>query len=338
MARFDIVQGSPLEYRGDILDMWRRLLPGTPEGRLDWLMEGNPAGPAVWFMAFDRSTRRLAGVLSVIPRSVYHDGRALRAGILGDFMVLEEYRAFGPGVLLPRHVTKNRETLGFDFFYTVPNENAQKSIEAAGFDSRWAVRTLAKPVSVRPYLLRYLPRAAVKAAAPVADLAIRAVSPESYTGNAYEATVGDPISGSFDDMWEKARRNTPGLLGDRSSKYLEWKHRRNPLGPLTSIVLRKRGGDAVVGYLFYRIDGPRLSVADLLLADQDGLRPLVRSATTIARQHACQAIYIKTGDAVILSRLPRLLFLDARADNAVLSFGLESRPAQWHFFEADQST
>jgi len=47
MAAFQVVHTKdPSRYREQILRLWDAYLPGTPPGRFDWMIEGNPAGPA----------------------------------------------------------------------------------------------------------------------------------------------------------------------------------------------------------------------------------------------------------------------------------------------------
>ena len=62
MGKFTILKtedASP--YRDQILEFWDEYLAETPPGRFEWMCEGNPAGPATWFIAFEEGMERFSG-------------------------------------------------------------------------------------------------------------------------------------------------------------------------------------------------------------------------------------------------------------------------------------
>ena len=60
---------NPLEYKNDIINMWKTNLPGTPGDRFDWISSGNPFGKAIWFLAIEEKNRKLIGTTNISPKN-----------------------------------------------------------------------------------------------------------------------------------------------------------------------------------------------------------------------------------------------------------------------------
>jgi len=319
MVQFRIVVTDPLEYKERIIAFWNAYLPGTPAERFDWLYEGNPAGRTIWFLAFEQKSGEIAGVVSLTPRMLQLDRKPVRAGIMGDLMVAEKYRVFGPFLLLPKAVIGKYQTLGFDCIYTIPNADSKKIVLRAGFTSERALRHLVKPVALEPYLKGRWPPLWSRILGSLGSLALRYLSTETLAGIQIAVHRESTVGHDFDALWHTLRQPQSILSGDRSAPYLAWRYLRNPQSTFHLLTVRHPQTHALDGYLFCTIVQDRMEIYDIVTRRAYYIYPLVREAARLARRTSCRAMYMLIGIDHPLTRiLKTCLFLDAHGDITVL--------------------
>lgn len=181
MSKFRIIQTNPVQFKEQVLEFWRNYLPGTPVERFEWMNHGNPAGPAVWFFAQEETTKELAGMISLTPKNMVVDGRTIRAGLMGDFMVDTRYRVFGPNLQLLRTVPAEMGRLGFQLAYTVPNAQSEQLVRRIGMKRAGAFKNFLKPLKAGYYLMKYanMNSFSISLLSPVIDAGLRMVSKET---------------------------------------------------------------------------------------------------------------------------------------------------------------
>ena len=153
MAKFKILQTEPFELKSTILKFWEKYLPGTSPERFDWL-QSNPEGPTVWLFAFDVESNELAGTISIMKRDMFLNGKLIHAGVIGDFMVSDKYRVFGPAIQLQKAVIESKRDLNLDFLYTVPNPASLKLSLRVGFLEKIKMRHMVRPLKMDQYILK----------------------------------------------------------------------------------------------------------------------------------------------------------------------------------------
>ena len=293
MAVFNIIRtDDPARHRDQILRFWQAYLPGTPPERLAWMNSGNPAGAAVWFLAFEKGRDELAGTATLMPRRMYHADREIRAGILGDFMVDERYRVFGPNLQLLRAALGSQDDLGLAFIYTIPNTASLKVAERVGIREITALRCLARPLDLRFYLGKYLSAPLAAALAPAAGLALRLSSRETRLRRPPRVVETAAVGESFERFWELIRRTAHGLIGDRSAAYLRWRYLHNPLSRFRILVCD--GGNAAEfgGYAVFCVsEGSRMEIYDIAALDKARRDALVKRLIAVGRAERRQALY-----------------------------------------------
>jgi hypothetical protein len=295
MSEFKIVRtNDPLPHRDQILSFWNAYLPGTPQGRFDWMRSGNPAGPAIWFLAFERNTGELAGTISLVPRQLYAVSTEIRAGIMGDFMVGERYRIFGPYLMLLRETTGSRADLGLDCIYTIPNPASRKPSERVGMEKVKDLHSYVKPLMVKYYLEKHAPTVVASALSPLVSAGLKLVSKELFVSRHGVQEEALDFDTQFDDLWLTLRERACGLIGDRSAQYLTWRYAQNPLYQFRLLTCRGGASSQLEGYtLFTLFERNKLKVYDICALDDGITERLIATLVGIARREGCQAIYYR---------------------------------------------
>jgi hypothetical protein len=341
MASFEIVRtDDPSAYRGQILRLWEKNLPGTPAERFEWMREGNPAGPTTWFLAFEEGSGEIAGTVTIMPRRLYRGGRQYMAGIMGDFMVDAAHRVFGPNLMLVRAALNSLGDLGLSFIYTVPNESSRKVTEHVGVRYVTALDCWARPLDYGFYLRKRLPAPVASLLSPAAGAAFRISSRETWMSFAGEVEETPDIGKDFEGYWERLRDGAEMLTGERSAAYLRWRYQANPLYRFRFLACRKRGSGEMSGFtVFCTREENKLDVYDLQADDGGSFDALVRALIEAGRAMRSQAVYIIAPRwSSSLARLGKFRFLDTK-DTLQLGFfgGQDLSLEEWHFMSGDRN-
>jgi hypothetical protein len=321
MERFRIIQADPTRYENNILAFWEEYLPGTPPRRFEWLNQGNPAGPAIWFFAFDEKNNELAGVISIMPKEIILKGQTIRGGILGDFMVSSKYRVFGPNLQLPRTVSSHLKDLSFDFFYTVPNPESEKIINRIGFKHAGVMHSLVKLLKTKPYLNKYLHSSAGPYLSPFTDIGLRIISRETYVSASGVCEEVSVIDESFDVLWKKIIMQQPLMIGNHSSSYITWRYLHNPLYNFRVLTYREELKGELLGFIVFTIDQEKLYIFDIIAVNKTCVHKLLKKIVGVGRIEKCVSINIDVFETnPLLPTLKSFGFLHARSDTAVYSY------------------
>ena len=229
MPKFKIIQDNPQKFKSQILNFWKEYLPGTPLARLDW-MENNPAGHAIWLFAIEEKTGRLAGTISLFPKDLFLNGKKIKAAILGDFMLHEKFRVFGPALSLLKAAKAFKEKGEFDFLYTIPNLKSKKLVERVGFISAGKCYSLMHPQKLDFLIKKYVGYFFAKILEKPLLLTLRLFSRATYAGfpGVLEG-IDWHDDKAFNEFFRQVSKRHIGLMtGDYSLAYLNWRYRQNP--------------------------------------------------------------------------------------------------------------
>jgi hypothetical protein len=109
--------------REEMLDLMHRNFGFRPAHRFNWSHLDNPAGTSWTWLAYDSngngSTHAVA-MVSVFPRHMRVNGRAVLAGQVGGFAVDPTHRSLGPAVMVQRTTFQPVETGKLAFCYDCP--------------------------------------------------------------------------------------------------------------------------------------------------------------------------------------------------------------------------
>jgi hypothetical protein len=297
MSDFTIVTtDNPLRYRDGILSFWEKYLPGTPSKRFEWLSAGNPAGPAVWFLAFEHGTSELAGTVSLVPRQLRVGGTILRAGIMGDFMVGEQYRGFGPYLKLLRETMASRSSLGLDCIYTIPNPASRMACMRVGMKKVKDLYCFVRPLAMRFYVEKVLPGGIASVLGPLASAGLRLISQEMLVSPRGIREESLQFGAPFDELWRDLRGLPDEMVGDRSAGFLAWRYVQNPLCRFRLLTARENGAPRIEGFLvFAEVEKNKLEVYDILGRDDRTVGRLIAALIGVARgERRFQALYFRS--------------------------------------------
>ncbi|HLG22805.1 MAG TPA: GNAT family N-acetyltransferase, partial [Candidatus Manganitrophaceae bacterium] len=271
-------QAAPIEHGGysiflsdleknreEILHSWKKNLPHLPEARYPWIYEKNPYGPAACWLAKYAAQDKVVGATALFPRKFLSRGKPLMAGIAGDFGVDQEHRGFGPALSLQRAAVSACKETGFEVLYGIPTGQSEPALLRAGYKIVGHMIRMTKLIRSDDYLKRRigwgnLPKAFL---GPV-NLAIRLLSKESYRTLRQECLLR-PISvfdERFDRFWERVSGRY-SLIGERKSRYLNWRFIQCPHKNYSVFALTRKETDEILGYVCAYVAGNRIHVADL---------------------------------------------------------------------------
>jgi len=340
VAKFKIIQKDPTPYKQQILQMWEENLPGTPPGRFDWLNRGNPAGAAIWFFAFEEKTGELAGAISIMPKEVFLNGDKIRAGILGDLMVVPKYRVFGPVLQLAKTATKSLYEMGFRFIYTVPNPASKKIMERVGFMDIGVLQSMVRPTRVTYYLEKYVPPFLARVAAVFVEQGLRLLSRDTYIFPKGVFGEVSEFDESFDRLWDKKiKNNESGMIGDHSSLYLTWRYLRNPQYKFRILTYKKDQVEDLSSYIIFYIENDKLCIHDIFAFDKSCINAILKKIVDIARENKYHGVYIGILENNPLKTILKSFnFMDTK-DNAFVSILGDYRLLgdKWFFFEGERN-
>lgn len=339
MSKFKIIKRNPHQFKKQILEFWEKYLPGTPANRLDW-MGKNPAGAAIWLFAIEQKTGKLAGIISLLPKKLFLDNKIIRAGILGDFMLHPEYRAFGPALDLLKAAIALQGQGKFDFLYTIPNLKSKKIAERAGFKSVGQLYTLMRPQETVFWLEKYMSPVAAKVLQWPAMLAVKILSRETYVYCRGDFVELDWSDSSFDVFAEQWKKDQSGMLtGDHQLSYLKWRYLENPESNFRIITFRKHETGDLLGFFVVSIKNNRLEIYDLVAAESRYIYTMIKKITDISKSENCRGVYGVMFDKNPLMTFARkCCFFDIKDDAEIFtSPGSSEDISQWYFTSADRN-
>lgn len=340
MPRFNLITTeNPEEFREEIVSFWDAYLPETPHARLEWMNRGNPAGPATWLLAFEGNSKKLIGTISLMPRTVLINGKPLKAGILGDFMVHEKHRVFGLPFELPKRMIEQTLGHGIDFIYTIPNPKSEKIFEHLGQTNRKDLWTYARPIQSRSFLEHGLPGPLAKLLAPMADLGLSALGKMGGGVKGYRVEEKSSIDSSFDRLFQKMLADSSGYLVDRNSKYLTWRYLNNPTYSCRILVLRNKNTEELSGYIVFSLDRGRLEILDLVWLKPDVPGTMLKELIRLAGRERAKGIYFIAGmNSPTLKQVRRNGFWNLKEKATCFFFAAEARAVEtWDFVKGDRN-
>lgn len=339
MSRFTVLQDDPHMYRSQILAFWKAYLPDTPPERFEWMTQGNPAGPSLWFFATDKKSGELAGTLSVMPVAVFNKGKELRAGILGDFMIANRYRAFGPAIQLPKTVLEALPGIGMDFVYTIPNDASESIFQRIGFRSVGVLGRYVKPLDSSYFLSKRTISGLQGPMSFICNLGLRFLSRETYIWPKGFVEEKDSFDASTDGLIIRMEEYKSGMIGKRDSAYLNWRYFHNTCSGFRVLNYQSSPGGLIHGYVIYRLEEKRLEVHDLVAVNRDALYQLLKRITNIARNHRCVGIYMRAFEHnPFVRHLSIFRFFNSNDDMNILFWGKEDLSIdRWIFSSGDRN-
>ncbi|MHA1284847.1 MAG: GNAT family N-acetyltransferase [Promethearchaeota archaeon] len=245
--KLKIFTENPYKYKNHILKFWSEYLPQTSSSRYDWLVNSNPAGETIWFFASDLEKDKVIGTVSIIPREIMVDGKLLRAGIVGDFMVDSNYRVLGPALRLQKAVISNYSKFGFDFLYSIPNPSSEKILKRVGYKEVGKWYKLVKPINLKYYIEKYLSKKLSNFFRPLLILSNKFYLSQKKNVKGY-LEEGIISKERLNNIWKLSIEKNSCLRGVHSYVFLEWRFFQNKSQKYQIISFRKNKNSDILAY------------------------------------------------------------------------------------------
>lgn len=315
------------EHRDGLARLWAenmsdaRIASAIP-ARMRWLYEEGPEGPATTVVALHAESGDVVGCGSFFHRPTWVDGRRVPAGVLCDFAVARAHRIAGAALAIQRALVEAGRAAGLELLYGYPNDRSIAVFKRIGYRVVGETATWVKPLR-SGYKLRDVLRwewARPLAAAPL-DLGLRVLDRARAARNRLPLR-GEPVSrldGRADALWERARARY-GVVGEKSSRYLDWRYGRFPTAEHRVFGVCPRGEDRLAGYAVYVEEEGKAFLRDLFA---DGLEAsaealLLALAEHLRRQRVDSVSLSYVGSPAFGERLRRLGFLLRPARRALV--------------------
>jgi len=319
---FFVKQEDPKHIKDQILKFWEENIPGTPVERFEWVCNGNPAGPAVWFCLHKKGSGDIVAMTSLMPRNLYSNQRLIKAGIVGDFMINIRYRGMGLAHELQNTVFTDYPKYGFDMLYTIPNENAARALRRAGFEYAGMLREYFKPIKLSYYLSKIMKYPLIRTAILLFERLLEVkykIGIVSISDSCFEELTR--LDEPFDIFWKEYRANFQGIIGDHSSEFIKWKFFNNPEGHFRLISEKPLEGNKLNGFIIFKIQHNKLVIYDMIEKNND-CRKLMKRIIQIAYNENCSGIYFSTlKDAPLAKGLIASGFFKTKNDVILLKTG-----------------
>ena len=173
--------------------------------------------------------REFVGSCGLGPRTVYVNGRPVRAGLLADFTVDKAHRTVMPALILQRAVAEYacRE---FDLAYTYPNDAAIGLFSRIGYHKVGQAGRYVRILRTGPYVSRILTNPLLgRLGGALADGGLQAFDTVRPLLRGLGLTVTWPrsLDQRFDTLFERTRLRYK-VIGDRSAAFLTWRFLNRP--------------------------------------------------------------------------------------------------------------
>jgi len=340
MGKYNIIKTTdPSDFREQIINFWKDYLPDTTAYRFNWLLKGNPAGRTIWILAFLDQTDSLVGTVSLMPKEIMQKGNVFHGAIMGDFMVHEKHRVFGPAINLLKAAANYVSNNEFDFIYTIPNLASTKLVERVGFKEEISLDAYFKPINLSYYVEKYIPALFSQICTPVVEVCLRAISKDTYMFSSGICEEKIQADSSFDKLWKTMTGRVDDIVADHSAAYIIWRYMNNPCVDFRLLTYREKRKDALSGYIvFNKVDG-RITVYEICALSKKPVEQMLRYLTRTARKERCVAIYF---DASLNNRWLSILrshrFFNAK--NTINLFWLGNgniSPENWDYLQGDRN-
>jgi len=334
MTKFQIQKSDSFKYSNEIVEFWEKYLPGTPAKRLEW-MSNNPDGNPIWYLAFEKDSSRIVGTVSVMPRVMNINGKSIRAGIVGDFMISDKFRVFGPALDLQKTVIASLEENKLDFVYTIPNKASIKLGERAGLKRVMDLNYYIKPISVKYYLAKYVNEIMAKIISPVVSTLLKLFSMETYLKSKGHYEEIFRTDNSFDTLLGHIKEIRTELVINNCSEFLQWRYFNNPQHIFRIITYRDEPESELLGFLVFTKGDKRMEIFDVVGLNKIHENKLIKHIINLAKKERVQSICFGVSNQnSYYKNIKKFGFFKTKSDVCVLVHGMNTEfYTKWPYVE-----
>jgi GNAT superfamily N-acetyltransferase len=243
------VRAATAQDRPAILQLVREMIPaGDAAARFAWLYDGNPAGGALTWIAWEAG--KVAGCTSYFPFRLQLDGVAVLAALGGDGYVRPKFRRRGLGRLLHDAARRAMPEHGIGCMYGAPGEMNVTPLKQGGSREVGQVARWARPLRGAALGLRVRPL----------DRLVRRILRPPFVASLDPMTRGDA---RVDEIWR-------GVAGEirlgavRDATFYSWRFIDAPARREPAFVIVKRDRPIAACSLEPMNGGENVRIVDLI--------------------------------------------------------------------------
>lgn len=270
-SSYTVTQGDARRDRDRVLTTWQEcgdeFSAAFSNGgqRYDWFYMLNPAGTGDVFFLEHTQSGKTVGFVGVGAREFRLNGSKARAGLLIDFIVHPDHRAFFPALLLQRFACRTARAK-YDLLISYPNANAAPLMRrVGGFEDVSQVR-FARAIEFSSYLQRWMPKWLARAVSAPFSAADRIVHGWRRRNHSRVRTQWrDEFDQRYSMLWPDTDRADLSV-GVRDQSFLQWRFVGRQQHKYRILEILLEGSDRLQGYFVCEFMGAMLLVADVWLS------------------------------------------------------------------------
>lgn len=265
---YEVIESNVASTKEDIIKILETNMGSDADfkRRIPWFYHDNIAGEGTIFLLISKSDEvknNVVGCTGFSPRRFRYSGISSTAYLFADFAVDKTHRLLSPAILLQRTALTKAQQQS-EFCYGFPNSAAVGVLCRIGFKKVGGIRRYVKVLRYETYLQQRLPYNWIAKLGGVlldtSDRLIDGIKNARVPRKFYLEWIKD-FDERFDELWENVRDKYP-ILGDRSSKMLQWRYGKKSFKPAEIATLVDKRSKQLYAYAIILRDGSGSAISD----------------------------------------------------------------------------
>ncbi len=331
-----------------VVSFWKTNFDNWPEDKIHWFYEKNPEGEAICWKLEDDVLKMIIGTLVIFPRKFYINGDYTNAAITGDFGVDKKHRLLLPALKLQKACINYQKETQFDFLYGFPNKKSLPVQLRSGFTNIGEVVRLTKIYDFQFHISNYVKNKKLTfLISKLVNPASRLFTKETYStfDRGYQSEETTRFDERFDELWKNSKKDIP-VVGERSSKYLNWRYSDCPYRNYKIFVVKQKKSPNIIGFVVFLLRDDDLYIYDIFARDTEKKYEIVLSKFLrhVRKLNIVTIFMLYFGSEKIIKIFKKYMFMKRRTSrNFVIHTnpGIEhevmiSKKENWYFCEGDK--
>lgn len=337
MNTISVIHCTAELYKSRIIQLWDECLPGTPQERFDWLVQGNPAGPTEWFLAFTEQGE-LVGTSSVMPKELFFNGRKIKGGIVGDIMTASAARHQGVAQQIQRKIMGSLSGLAMEFLYVIPNQKSKPLFTDSGVWQPFRLRNYLIPVDYEYFAGKIGGSCLWKWLVHLLTDSSRKDCTDTTTKNLLVADIQGSLDQEVAVLLQSVRDVPEVLLGAKSISYLRWKYCICKPAVYKIIKCREMSGE-LSGFCIFSVEEEKVHVSEILCLKLVNYRFIMSALITWVRKQRCKGVYLYTvKHNPVLRKIKKFKMFRIGGDMDLFCYGnIFKQTPPWLYFAGDRN-
>jgi len=297
----------------DIIKFWATSFPEWPQEKFSWFYENNPCSRALCWIIKEAETNMVVGSVAVFPKRFFIHGKYIIGGMAGDLGVHKNIRVLGPALKLLKMKISAINKDSIDFFYNYPNKISQPALKRVGYKVLGNDQMFVKIFKSIDYVKRFIKNELIaKFVSKIIDIILKIISKEYYISqnNEYYSGIQIGFDKKFDDMWGRLTHQINLIVGERTSRILNWRFNECPYKQYYVFTLCRKLTNELSGYIIYEVEQENITIADIFTENIDIVFDILMSKFLLMnRKKQIKTIYFKyLGNKLIAKKLKSFNF------------------------------